>query len=167
MRPTHGPTLALSLHLALALSLGSALSGCDGIGEDSRLFGSAAKTYNLDFTEVRINRQSMDGTFHAMIVEYVNQKKGGLEEFPVKVIALAPVEAGQQKDLMTGGSITRVMPDAAQFPEMESGNVTFSNIEVGTHCSGEFYVTFKPAKQGSSSTTLNGEFSATVGKLGD
>jgi hypothetical protein len=161
------PALVRTLVLSLALALGSTTFGCDGIGEDNRIFGSAAKTYNTDFTDVRVNRQSMDGKFHAMIVEYVNQKKGGLEEFPVKVIALAPVEAGQQKDLMTGGSITRVMPDAAQFPEMESGNVTFSSVEVGTHCSGEFYVTFKPAKQGSSSTTLNGEFSATVGKLGN
>lgn len=153
--------------LGVGLAMALATAACDGLTDDNRLFGSAAKTYNLDFTSVRIKKQLMEGDFHAMIVEYVNEKKDGFEEYPVKVIALAPVESGQKQDLMAGGSITRVMPDAAQFPEMESGNITFSSITVGDGCTGEFFVTFVPPKEGSSSTTLNGEFSGTVEQLGN
>lgn len=150
---------ALSL-LALLL-----LVGCDGT-EGDRLFGSAARTFNLDFTFIRIEKQVVGGVFDAMIVKYVNKPKpDSSEHWPVKVVANAPIEEGKEKDLVASdaGSVERLMPDGSQFDPMLSGVITFFELgDVGQKASGEFFITFDNSKH----TTLNGVFSGTVELVG-
>lgn len=157
---------SLSLMFAIMLALPLA-AGCDGTGGDNELFGSAANTFDLDFNRVRVKKQVIGGTFDAMSVEFIHDVSGATY-IPVKVVANAPVTAGEKKDLAgTNGSLIRVMPKGGDFPEIASGNITFSSITPGESCSGEFYINFKAATRGSSQTNLNGRFSAVVEQVGD
>lgn len=59
------------------------------------------------------------------------------------------------------------MPKGGAFPTIENGNITFSSITHGENCTGEWYITFLPNTAGSTKTTLNGRFEATVQQIGD
>lgn len=81
----------------LTLLLTLTLSACsDGVDGDNWIGGSAAKTYDVDFDEVRVKKQVIGGVFQAMTVEYVQIGKAQ-EYIPVKVVANAPVEAGKKE----------------------------------------------------------------------
>lgn len=153
--------MRLARSAALWLFITGLAAGCNG-SQSNRLFGSASTIYNLDFTSVRVNKQVIGGVFKAMVLEYVNERKSSAE-IPVKVVANAPVTEGQQKDLVKEGAVYRVMGDGSQFKAMQKGTITFEDLpDPGGDCSGEFYITFVEG-----GITLNGEFSATLGKLGD
>jgi hypothetical protein len=145
-RLIHFPLLSLVLFLAY---------GCGGSGSGSNsLSGSAETTFNLSFDTVRITRQEHQGQFVAMIVAYIKTEKSG-ERTPVKVVANAPVEEGQKKDLLNEGSLSRAF-DGSEFPKMKDGFVLFDSLgtKEGESTSGEFFVAF------TTGTTLNGDFSA-------
>jgi hypothetical protein len=152
--------IRLSLFLALTLTL--SVVGCSGAGGGSALHGSASTTYNLTFDHVEIYRQDKGSTPNAYIVQYVDINKN----LPVKLIVNAPVAQGEEKSLVSGGVLTRAMPDAAQFPQMQEkdakgtliSKVIFDELgNIGDSVSGRFYVTFV-----GSGSTLNGEFSGTL-----
>lgn len=134
----------------------AAATGC-GAGDCNRLFGSAESSgsYDLVFDAVEIHRQeTRAGELDAVTISYVRGGKDG-QQIPVKVIAKAPVAAGQQKDIAdaAGGGITRAMTDHSTFPSLTEGNVTFDTLgNEGQDVDGKFYTTFDNGR------TLNGEF---------
>jgi hypothetical protein len=156
-------TATRSLLCFAALATAALAAGCDDTA-GGRLGGSVYETYNLTYNTINIKKQVVGGTFQAMIVEYVN-KTGGCGnacEIPVKVVINAPISAGEKKDLAKDGSVTRVMKDNSQFPDLDKGNITFHDLpDVGGEAEGEFYATFVGG------TTLNGDFSGTVQLLGN
>ncbi len=148
-----------------ALLLAAALAcGCGGDSGNS-LSGSIGSSYSLDFTSVRVQKQFIKGKLDAVYVLYVYQPQGAANpRFPVKVIANAPVKVGQKHDLVSDGGVVRVMGDGSVYPDLQEGYILFDALgDEGEDASGEFHVTFDSTP---SITTLNGEFSATVERIG-
>jgi hypothetical protein len=141
-----------------------ALAGGCGL-EANRLYGSVKEAYSdLPFQHVDVLRQEYGGQVVAYHVIYTDDKG----QIPVKVTANAPVEEGVAKDLMNkGGSLTREVVNASQFPDMLRGNILFEHLgDVGSLASGNFHITFQasPSKGLETEGTLNGDFSATLQK---
>lgn len=140
-----------------------ALSICLGCGAESsgnKLSGSVERSFNLEFDQVKIERQESNNAWIAMIVTYLNSSTG---EIPVKVVANAPIEAGVKHDLVTDGKVDRFVQNGAKFknpPQAGKAHITFDTLgQVGESASGNFFVTF------SDGSTLNGAFSGTVTQL--
>lgn len=140
----------------LGLLVTSLTGGC---GDDACTSLKGPPGYDLVFDSVSIERQESGGNPDAMIIRYIKKLKNGIEEVPAKIIANWPVEEGKQKDIKPpNGALSRTMQNQVQFPDMESGNITFDKLGgEGQEASGKFYITF--VKSGG---TLNGEFCGTV-----
>jgi hypothetical protein len=150
------------LTLLLTLTLTFSLSACsDGVDGENEISGSAAKTYDLDFDEVRITKQVISGVFQAMNVLYV--RTGNIEYIPLKLVVNAPIDAGKKITITeSNAALVRVMQKGGEFSKIETGTVEYGSITPGENCKGEFYVTFMAKTEGSTKTTLNGKFEATV-----
>jgi hypothetical protein len=148
-------TFSLSKVLGLATicsALPLFLLGCsDGAGGCNDLRGPSG--YNLAWDTVEVAQVSNAGTPRSIVVRYKN--KG---EIPVKVVIDLPVTNGEPKDIMKHGSLSRIMNDGQQFPEMDQGKVTIHDFEgAGKDASGQFNVTFK-----GTGGSINGEFCGKV-----
>ena len=144
--------------LSLTTMLGSGCSSGNSCGD---LGGSVTIDYKIcDYQKVVIQRSESEETPIAMIVGYVRETQGTLE-WLVKVVANWPVEAGKEKDLVTGGSVEHHAIGGAVFPDLQLGTITFDTLgEPGQNASGKFFATF--VGEGG---TLNGDFSGTVQRL--
>lgn len=150
----------MSGRTALVALLGLLVASLTGAcGDDACTSLKGPPGYDLVFDSVSIERQESGGNPDAMIIRYIKKLKSGVEEVPAKVIANWPVEAGKQKDIKPpNGNLSRTMQNQVQFPDIESGNITFDKLGgAGQEASGKFYITF--AQSGG---TLNGEFCGTV-----
>lgn len=155
---------------ALLVALALVFAAC-GDDASNSLGGSVKTSYNLDFDVVEVQKQIYNGKSIAIIVQYLYQPKTSKQRIPVKVTVNEPVAAGQEKNLMTDGALTRVMPDGSEFPsKLKKATITFDALgEVGQTASGKFYVTFEadPLKGLQTEGTLDGEFSATLQQIGN
>jgi hypothetical protein len=141
--------------------------GCGDGSDDSSLSGSASRTYDLAFDHVVLQKQYMGGEWHSFNIKYVQLREGPQGEMkynPVVLIANAPVEEGKKINLLeNGATLSRVMPDAATFPDILEGSLTIEELgEPGQMSSGKFFITFDDNRK----TTLDGEFAATLEKVG-
>jgi hypothetical protein len=150
---------ALAATCSLTALLLAGASGCSGLEDCNKLAGAVALTYDLSFSAVTIEKQIKSEQFQAMRVTYLN---GATNDIPVRVVANAPIEAGQHKDLAKAqeASVYRVMANNSDFPEVREGYIVFDDLgDVGDDGNGKFYATFLDG------TTLNGEFCGVVKEL--
>ena len=143
----------------LALSLAA---GCGS--ECNELDGSIRRGFDLSFDKVVVEYQEISGQLDALKVVYIRDP-AGTPEIVARVIANAPVEEGQTKNISDpkDGGLSRAVSNGGQFPEIQSANITFDTIgEPGQEASGEFFITLGDA---GSVNTLNGKFCATVERV--
>lgn len=131
------------------------------------LSGSLTKTTEMTFHKVEAFCYFLSGSPVNITVQYINKPTAASPALiPLQLTVNAPVSIGQKIDLVKGGSLSRIMGDGKDLPELESGSVTISTSDCtgAGKVEGTFTATFKPAGSGG---TLQGEFSAKAEKVGN
>lgn len=171
-----------SAALTTALLVSIALLACGDDGEPSAdggasdaasdaaaqpqnaLSGSLTKTTDMTFHKVESFCYFLSGSLVNITVQYINKPTASSPTLiPLQLTVNAPVSIGQPIDLVKGGSLSRIMGDGKDLPELTSGSVTLSTGDCGGagKVEGKFTATFK------SGSTLQGDFTAKGEKVGN
>ena len=169
---------------ALSLSVSLAACGDDGDspggdgGADAATDGGSKPTNSLTqctsldmtFHNVEAFCQHLSGTLVSITVQYINKPTAASPTLiPLQLTVNGPITLNKQIDLVLGGSLSRIMGDGKDLPELESGSVILTRADCGGggKVEGDFLAAFKPSTVGSTCTTLNGRFSAKAEKVGN
>ena len=122
------------------------------------LEGSISESHDLAFDRVEVRSLSDQNRYE---VGYFLDLEGGGADTVARIVIDAPeggAKAGKAIDILeAGGVVQRVTAANDNFPELESGNITFATDPViGEKSSGEFATVFINGK------TLNGGFESEV-----
>jgi hypothetical protein len=172
--------MRLTMMMALFVSVALVACGDDGdspggdggtdaasdgaVQPQNALSGTITKTTDMTFHKVESFCYFLSGTLVNITVQYINKPTAASPTLvPLQLTVNAPVSIGQSIDLVKGGSLSRIMGDGKDLPELTAGSVTLSTGD----CAGAGKVEGKLSATFKSGSTLQGEFSAKAEKVGN